>query len=205
MPKIAVHAMADEVAAFKALRFPATLTMCMDQEAKQRAGVNYLIRQLRLSVVGLRDCHHRAWNDVSAAVRRSKLWSVFMHSTFIFNISFGPWGTQSWLAQQQEQAADLVECMSPHDPLLMKMWAHILLDHGHIESDLPDSIAGPEARASFIESLAFARAFTVKGSSKAWPWRAFPRVEEAPLKSLCEIHAIELPDESQLVGPLKDL
>ena len=154
----------------KNMSIPNCLVLCMDQESLQWCAYNFLVSSLQLTMVAWRDPFHRMWNDLHLAMRKAGYWTCYVHTTFIFNISFGPWQSQAWFEQQQLQAYQLAKVMSADDPLLLHLWPRILMDKlpraGTTEGlataglELEDNANG---RKGFIDNLLICRPFTVQG------------------------------------------
>jgi len=148
-------------AAAAAHDLPATLTICMDQEASQWSALNFLQTGLFLNVVGLRDPFHRSWNDLSASLRKAGAWPAYVNSLFVFNISYGPWQHAAFFRKMQSSAASLQKLIQPDDPLLLKFWPAIMADVG--TSSTLDSHSGSAARSQYLEEYIHDKAFSVKG------------------------------------------
>ena len=85
----------------------AVLCLCTGEDSKPWSAFNFLKGSLGLCLEPVRDPFHRAWKNMSSAIRRSGLWPTFLNAVLIFNLSYGPWQGHGCFNQQQGQAADL--------------------------------------------------------------------------------------------------
>ena len=88
-----------------------------DQGGINRAGLDYLVYKLGLSMHIQFDPYHRGWNDLKDTLKKSKgdLFKCFLSFALVFNVNYGPFGSKEWFQRKQSMATDLVNSTSPHE------------------------------------------------------------------------------------------
>ena len=142
---------------------PACLTTVMDQEQKQWCGAYFLSYKCQGNFVWLFGQMHRRCNDVDRGLIQAGAYGTCLLRLFEANIAYGPWLSGAYFEEMQDMAKELVQAMTPEDPLLLKLWPHICKDHSWTDLRQVDS----QARAQFIETFACEAPFQLKGSKAA--------------------------------------
>ena len=135
----------------------------LDEEQKQWTFLSFAVHVLNLSMIGFPDNFHVRSNGVWRALAKSAMVVWTMLAMVVCNIAYGPWQKGGFHTQMVELSLDLVAACDADDPILIKLWPSICEAKGWRE---PEECCR-EARSRYIESLASAKAFTVKGKKTA--------------------------------------
>jgi hypothetical protein len=166
----------EEIAATEA---PPVLSIATDQEGLQLSAMFFMKLMLNMVMVKITDPFHRFWNDVGTSVALSGLQTCYMGGIMIFNVGYGPWETATWWTLLLAQAADLAQCLTPDDPLVLKFWPRILRDR-NLESETLDEIVGPAGRLAYIKSLEYKACLDLKSiKAKTSVWFSFHEAFDA--------------------------
>ena len=74
------------------------LVSLSDQGGINRAGLDYLVFKLDLSIHVYFDPYHRGWNDIKDSLKKSKgdLFKCFLSFALLWNVNYGPFGSKEW-------------------------------------------------------------------------------------------------------------
>ena len=142
---------------------PPCLTLITDQQSTQMASANFLMYQLGMVMLHLRDPCHRAHNDCTLACKESGVWPVIVCTTVIYNLHFGPWASAAWFGTVKEGMTEMVVNMDPSNRLLGHFWNDILQD-----ADIPTTEGQQHlAKVEFLKTLPDTKPLHNKGEQVA--------------------------------------
>ena len=84
-----------------------------DQGGINRAGLDYMCHKIKVSIHIQFDAHHRAWNDVREACKKTKLFKTMLAFALLWNTSYGPFGSKEWHKKKRAKVADILHCCDP--------------------------------------------------------------------------------------------
>ncbi len=109
------------------------LVLCLDQGSPGLAGGHFAQGRLGLNLFVFPDAFHRGPNDVKDACNNScgaVFRRVMLHSTFIQNLNYGPFGSGTWFQEKRELLKRFLENESPQSPIFEKYVEKIALGLG---------------------------------------------------------------------------
>lgn len=168
------------------LPIPGSLWIAADQEQKHISACCCFADVLHLAIEFVYDFAHRSNNDIMDALVKSGLWTVYLMSIVIFNISFGPYSSCAWFHSLGQSAQNFAARLTPDDPLVLRYWPRIVLERG-LSFETADDKVGYKARSDFVKGLDSSVVVSKKGqrtSKKQW-W-SFQRTFRAWKSTLSE-------------------
>lgn len=97
------------------------LTSLSDQGGINRAGLDYLVHKLGMSLHVQFDPYHRGWNDLKDCLKKSKgdLFKCFLSFALFWNVSYGPFNSREWHQRKVAKVKDVLGFHSAHcEPFL---------------------------------------------------------------------------------------
>lgn len=137
---------------------PRTLVLHLDEGSPAYSMTWFLVFSCRLRMIPIRDIHHRIWNDIKNSINDAGLWHIILLTTVVFNMPFGPWDGGAWFVKMKEQSEEMMQSLSPSNPLFDALYELICIDLC-IEAD-----GSVEHKAMIFRMVFAGDAFKVKGS-----------------------------------------
>ena len=139
-----------------------TLMITCDEVQYQLRMVWFLQRGLWLNVERFQPPAHRRNNDSINALVRAGLYWVFNFTILQRNLAYGAYDTGSNYFELWESALELLECLEPDDPFLLRLWPRIC-----VANDWAGEQTNRAARQRFIAEIPNRRPFVRKGPRAA--------------------------------------
>ena len=126
------------------------LTSISDQGGINRAGLDYLVYKLGMSIHIQFDPFHRGWNDVKDSMKKSRgdLFKCFLAFALLWNINYGPFNSKEWFYKKQSRLKDILHSPdSAHSEPFLSFIPYICRER-FIEEP-----STPEGREQLLNSL----------------------------------------------------
>ena len=120
-----------------------------DQGGINRAGLDYLVWKLGMSIhVGF-DPYHRSWNDVKLSLKASRgdLFKCLLAYSLLYNVNYGPFNSKAWFDKKRQRATELLEASSAHTEPFLSFIPFICM-----ERQIPEP-ATPGDREKLFQSM----------------------------------------------------
>lgn len=152
---------------------PPFLVVAGDECSANLAPMQFLVGELELRFLLMRDLPHRSWNDVRLAIQEVGLWGKVLELNHCLAVKHGPFASQSWWRQMQESMSLHMARHSSACPLLQALLPGLSMDLRPQLTSEPDTA---EEQAEIWKKLGESKALHVK-SNKATLSRWFEFLE----------------------------
>ena len=110
------------------------LVSLSDQGSLNRAGLDYIVYKLGLPVLVEFDEHHRCWNDLRDALRKTHtLYKTFLSFALLFNINYGPSGSKAWMEKKKAKRQEFLDQKSSESNPFLHYLPYIQRERGLAE------------------------------------------------------------------------
>ena len=133
------------------------LASISDQGGINRAGLDFLVHKLGMSMHVQFDPYHRGWNDLKDSLRKSKgdLFKCFLSFALFWNVNYGPFNSKEWHQRKVAKVKDLLTFHSAHSEPFLSFIPYICRERSIEE---PTTAEGRELLMQSLASMNSIRA-----------------------------------------------